>query len=420
MEDLYFEDELKNIKKRMVIKRLENYVSNWRNLFNNDFISATTEFVYQEFEDILYEYLLRKYKEEDVIDIIETFNNGLTDRYMQERYKDYEFSQEELDYIFYVELTKKWRGYHKFEICGEHAIVDILLRKVIIEEFGEDSIEIFLDIIKNKLPHTNQYLQTINHYTQLFSNNPYEENLGKKLEEAIDKSATYFFNQQINCGGYALKIDQCVYPTYQGNIEVSVSSILEKFPFVRILGNTKLEKDEYLVIYRAPEGKNTGHHFIRVDTDGTVREKDGNGEPRIFCGWPDNLKDANEVLFAVKKQHKMFGYDHTEVNENTGLDFETSFEEAFRHKQNSFSYHNQIFFLKKTHQGEIVIISEDGEIVADALAEGEEFAIEVRDEKKRNVENLTSDTKPIISNGKLVNIERFRINDNVKNVENEK
>lgn len=409
MDDLYFENELKEIVRKSIIRDLEAKVSNWKEMFKADFVSSTTESVYQDFEDILFEYFAEKYGENKSADMLKEFKSKLTDKNFLARYKDCIFSQEELEYIYLVELTKTWRGNHKFEIGRKHAIVDILLRKIIMEEFGEDSIEVFIDIMKNRIPHTSRYMSTINHYMQLFSEHPYGEDNNKELEDAIEESTTYFFNQRINCGGYALRIDQCIFPTYQSNINESISTILERFPFVRLLGNTKLQEDEYLVIYRAPEGKNTGHHFIRVDSDGMVREKDGNGEPRIFNGWNESLKDAKETLFAVKKEHKMFDYDYiTNYDDIKGLDFEGSFEQAIRNRQNSFSYHNQKYFLKKTSQEDIVVINEAGDIVADGLQVNNEFTVEVREDEREYVDNISRCAKPVIINGKLINISQYR------------
>lgn len=412
MNDLYFENELKEMIKKSIVNDLEYATNTWKEIFWKDFISSTTESVYQYFEEILYEYFAEKYEGNKILSTLQEFKDKLTDKKLLERYKDYNFSQEELEYIYLVELTKTWRGYHEFEVGRKHAIVDILLRKTIIEEFGEDTIEAFIDIMKNRIPHTSRYMPTINHYMQLFSEHPYGEDNKKKLEDAIEKSAIYFFKDRINCGGYALKIDSCVFPTYQSNINQSISTFLERFPFIRLLGDTKLKEDEYLVIYRAPEGKNTGHHFIRVDSDGTVREKDGNGEPRIFNGWSESLQDAKEVLFAVKKEHKMFGYDY-KINHDDiqGLDFEGCFGQAIRNRQNTFLYHNQKYFLKRTSEGDIVVINENGEIVADGLEVNNEYIVEIRDEKRKYVDNISRGPKPVIINGKLTNLSQYRDNE---------
>ena len=49
------------------------------------------------------------------------------------------------------------------------------------------------------------------------------------------------FNQRINCGGYALEIDSCIF--LQGlSFDRAVSSLLEQLPFIRLLGNTELLK----------------------------------------------------------------------------------------------------------------------------------------------------------------------------------
>ncbi len=104
----------------------------------------------------------------------------------------------------------------------------------------------------------------------------------EELENKIAENVEYWFNQSINCGGCALKIDTCIFPG-KGDFERRVSGILESFPFVRLLGDTSLEEDEYLVLYRSLE--EGGHHFVRIEDDGTVMEKEGCQPPQKFQGW---------------------------------------------------------------------------------------------------------------------------------------
>lgn len=411
MEDFYFENEFKNREKEKLIEYLDRNAV-FRSKAKS--ISEDTKRIYQYFDDILYEYYARiiGYDERYYNSIkqkIENFKEQLTDEKIFEMYSNYKFSPEEMEYIKLVEISNTWRGYKDFDVRANYAITDILLRAKIIEEFGESSLEVFRDIItRSELFKSNQYRETVSHYMKLLSDKPYEEDIHIRLENEIEKQVEYYFNQAINCGGYALKIDQPVFPTYQENFSQSVSTILNKFPFVRLLGDTLLEDDEYLVIYKAPKGKNTGHHFIRVDDDATVREKDGNGEPRIFENW-GNLEDSPEAIFAVKKEHKMFGYENEEVNkENNGLDFEESVTKAIKEKNNSFSYHNHEFFLKKSKEDEIFVTDIDGKIVAEVIVGENECLVEVHESEKSYVENTNGGIIPIIQNGKLINFEQFK------------
>lgn len=409
MEDLYFESELRNRKREQVKRSLENYEV----YFNlKDKISETTKQVFQNFEDVLDIYYSKMFGDtkdyNEIYEMTETFKQQLTDDELSAMHDKHIFSQEEIEYIKLVQISSTWRGYHSFNVGAKYAIIDILLRTKIIEQFGKESLQIFKDIIQNELPKTERNRKMMEHYIQLFSNNPYGENVHTELDDSIEKETSYYFNQAINCGGYALKIDQCIFPTYQENFSQSVSSILEKFPFVRLLGDTPLEDDEYLVIYRAPQGKNTGHHFIRVDSDAIVREKDASGEPRTFENWGD-LEDSMEALFAVKKEHKMFGYDSSDVNyNNKGLDFEECIAQAIKEKQNLFSYHNHSFCLKKSKQDEIFVTTIDGGIVAYVVVDGEDCLVEIIESKKEYVENTLGAIKPIICNGKLINFQQFK------------
>lgn len=410
MEDLYFENELRNKERENVKRRLEEY----RVYFNSkDEISETTKQVFQNFEDVLDIYYSRIFGDtkdyNEIYEMTEKFKQRLTDDELSAMYNKHKFSQEEIEYIELVQISSTWRGYHSFNnVDAKYAIIDILLRTMIIEQFGEESLQTFRNIIQNELPKTERYRKMVDHYMQLLSDNPYGENIHAELENSIEKATSYYFNQAINCGGYALKIDQCVFPTNQENFSQSVSSILEKFSFIRLLGDKPLEDEEYLVIYRAPQGKNTGHHFIRVDSDAIVREKDANGEPRIFENW-GNLSESMEALFAVKKEHKMFGYDSEDINyNNKGLDFEESVAQAIKEKQNSFSYHNHSFCLKKSKQDEIFVTTIDGEIVADVVVDENECLVEIIESKRDYVENTSGGIEPIICNGKLINFEQFK------------
>lgn len=409
MEDLYFEKELRNREKEKVKRRLEQYSVYFQ---AGDKMSETTRQVFQNFDEVLDTYYSKKYGNtknyDEIYEMVEAFKSQLTDDELSAMYHQHKFSQEEMDYIKLVQISSTWRGEHQFNIGAQYAIIDILLREKIIEQFGEDAFIEFREILQNELPKTEAYRKMTKHYMQLLSDNPYGENLHAELEEYIEKETTYWFNEIINCGGYALKVDTSVYPTYQDNFSQSISSILDKFPFVRLLGDKLLEEDEYLVIYRAPQGKNTGHHFIRVDSDGVVREKDANEEPRIFQNWK-NLEEAKEALFAVKKEHKMFGYDANDVNHNNkGLDFEESVSQAIKEKQNMFSYHDHSFCLKKSKQDEIFVTTTDGEIAANVLFDENECLVEIMAGKKEYIENISGILKPIIRNGKLINFEQFR------------
>lgn len=412
MEDLYFEKELIKKGKEQVEETLEFNTRDFK-LPAGDEISRITAIVYQDFDDILYRYYDKKSENKkernEIYEIVENFKKELTNDRIMEAYKKHTFSKEEKDYIDLVEISHNWRKEHNFGINYRYAIIDILLRDKIIEYFGKKTLDELKEIMKTEFLEDYRYKDTINHYTQLFSEKPFGNDISKGLEENIKKDAIHWANEKINCGGYALKIDVWLNATNQENFSQSISSILNRFPFVRLLGDKPLKDDEYLVIYRAPEGKNTGHHFIRVDSDSTIREKDGNNEPRIFESW-GNLEECPEAIFAVKKEHEMFGYDFLKVNHNyeKGLDFEETINKSIRERHNSFSYHNHNFSLKKSKEDEIFAIDENGQIVADIIVDESECLVEAREEKRDYIENTSGFEKPIIKDGKLINFEEFK------------
>ncbi len=237
---------------------------------------------------------------------------------------------------------------------------------------------------------------------QIIKRNNYnlENSDDKRIEEEVIRN----FNNKINCGGYALKVDINIYPSREKDFSKSVSKILQMFPFVQLLGNRKLKCNEYLVLYRVNQ-KGTGHHFIRIDADGIAREKDGSASPKIFNGWK-KLENCKQAIFAVKKEHKMFGYDCIKMNFESpnGLNFYETVTNAIENNSNEFKYHGHDFSFTEGLKGKDVVMS-DGMKIADINIKSEE--IKILDCKKKYVENFSGKALPIIKNGCLENIKDF-------------
>lgn len=79
-----------------------------------------------------------------------------------------------------------------------------------------------------------------------------KEDIVKYLYEKFE----YFINSEFNCGGYALEIFDWVLCDDKDN-DVMVTKILAN-PSVRLLGDSLLKEDEYLVVLDA-----TNYHFIK-------------------------------------------------------------------------------------------------------------------------------------------------------------
>ncbi|MCI9177166.1 MAG: hypothetical protein HFJ28_00925 [Clostridia bacterium] len=217
------------------------------------------------------------------------------------------------------------------------------------------------------------------------------------LKQKVQQNVEYHFNQAINCGGYALKVDTCVFPS-DADFDTRVSGILDNFPFVRLLGDTELQEDEYLVLYRA---RRAGHHFIRIEEDGTVTEKNGSDEPQKFQDW-ETLRQAPEAVFAVKKEHDMNYFKKRGsivIPEENSKNFEQTVWEAMQNRKNTFTYHNHNYRLKKATEETIYICSGE-EIVAEMITNGEEYDLEIRPEKERYVSNTQPKRPIVIKDGK--------------------
>lgn len=121
-------------------------------------------------------------------------------------------------------------------------------------------------------------------------------------KEGVKNEFKYDFDFGMNCGGFALEVFACLF-LKSNNIEEATASILDQFPFVRILDEEGLREDEYRVIYRCNE--NGGHHFVKVEKDDIIIEKDGSGPVREFTEWSESLRNAPEIEFAVNRNHNI-------------------------------------------------------------------------------------------------------------------
>lgn len=236
----------------------------------------------------------------------------------------------------------------------------------------------------------------------------YEEEYKDSTEVAVKR-----FHDRLNCGGYALEIDNTFYPNGE-EFSNYISSILDTFDFVRLLGDEPLQDDEYLVFYRFIDydennGQNKGHHFIKVEDDGLVVEKNGREKPRIFTQWHERYSTSPEAVFAVKKNHDhYFDSKKSLTRFSGGLNFEQSVSKALEEHSNSFSYHSHDYELKKDKNGNIVVTDKHGDIVANITVKGDENIVDIAEGKEDYVENLTGPVKPIIENGRLVNFKQFK------------
>ncbi|MCR5185677.1 MAG: hypothetical protein K6D97_00980 [Clostridia bacterium] len=314
--DDYFETELrKNLREGAKSNIDFRMIPLGGTISDDDSVSRFTKDVYHGLDEVLDAFFYAKLGEDTdydtIADLTEEFMGRFTDKNIAQMYKQHHFTDEELDFMRYTTSTHKWRGKREIGIGASYALRDILLREEVIREFGEDALP-QLKMAAENLPGNYGFSEAKKHFSGLFSKYPYGKKLKESLEEAIDVETEYSFNNQMNCGGYAFKVDTWVDPTYCRTTEKKIAALISKFPFVRLLHDGKVADDEYLVFYRTDE--NCGNHFIRVDSDGIVREKDSNKPPQVFKCWSKDLEGAYETEFAVKKNHRMFGYKLLETN----------------------------------------------------------------------------------------------------------
>jgi len=210
----------------------------------------------------------------------------------------------------------------------------------------------------------------------------------------LEECAKSYFNMRINCGGYALEIDLCVFNDNTKNFEQNVSELLEKLPFIRLLGDTELTDDEYIVLYRAaPE---CGHHFVKIK-DGKMTDKNGCGDVKEFTDW-SSLTNAPQAVFAVRKEHPIVFKDYfsgkksitLRINGETGKDFDDTVKDSILNKQNTFSYHNHDYSLKFNKETNQKLVYSNGRLIGEILEDGDETIVVINDEEKDYVSNTKS------------------------------
>ena len=265
-------------------------------------------------------------------------------------------------------------------------IVEVLVRKLLLEKMDIPDLKVFDKIIEEKTKDNERLARRCWYVKSLINGELFdvEDKFFKKISDRVEKT----FNEYINCGGYALEVDTCIF-SGKNDFEKNVSSILELFPFVRLIGDTMLGEDEYLVVYKCSKN---GHHFIKRKEDGTFVEKTGSRLPRRFQGWSKVYEDLPEAVFAVKKEHEREYYDkygYIEIPTESAKNFEESLNQAIQNRQNVFEYHNHNYSLKKSNEG-IIYVCSNGKIVAQMLISDKDYNIEIEEGSKDYISN----TKP--------------------------
>lgn len=259
------------------------------------------------------------------------------------------------------------------------------------------------------------------------------ERTKKAVEECAKtddiNSIENYMRQCQNCGGYALQIPICIFSGCDYVFEEQILRITELYPFVRLISDTKLKENEYIVKFRS--GK-TGHHFMKIDENGHATDKHECNLPEAFQGW-GTLENDPEAVFAVVKQEyrdeetknlpqcnrDMFldeyayyeieddGYKHIKKKEaSRPQTFRDRLQEAYNNRHSSFLYQGKTFYLKiNKNDSELIYICDDNEVLGELCTDGNEFIIELNDEKKNSIFGFQP-SKPIKIFKEKINDER--------------
>lgn len=368
-----FEKRLKSIILTRIIEQIEkNFQITWENFKISE----------EDFERMSYSILGK------IIDTI-YFYNQLNER------RNLNFQDITIDFLMdlkgRIQLNEEEKNYIKYKIESDlfgqekiKSIIEVLIRRVLLEKNNIADLERFCEV-PEEFKKSDELLGEYFYVKRLISGDIFDvENRFLKL--ILDK-VEHDFNSEINCGGYALEIDTCIFPGKGNNLEKNVSSILDLFPFVRLLGDTELKEDEYLVLYRC----SNGHHFIKRKDDGTFVEKNECEPPRKFEGWSSSFADSPEVAFAVKKEHDIEYFSkigNIIVPTERTMNFEERAKLAVTNRENIFEYHNHTYLLKKSKEG--IYVCSNGKIVAQIFISDNEFVVNIDEDYRDYISNIKS------------------------------
>lgn len=175
----------------------------------------------------------------DEKDLIRRLNNVLYEE---------PYSEEELNYI-----------YLNSNIFDE-AFLEIAIKRLLFSIYKTKDVEEIINMFEKEKDYLGD--KAYGPYINLLRKSDLKkDDIIKYMGEKFEKS----FNREFNCGGYALEIFDWVSCNDKDNDD-TVTKILAN-PSVRLLGDSLLQDDEYLVVLDA-----TNYHFIK-NKDGKFLEK---------------------------------------------------------------------------------------------------------------------------------------------------
>ena len=371
-----FDLSIKNEILREQTEMLKSYINKWELPYLLEYSKQWR----------IFEMILRRVTKKDSIDLEDW--NQLYDEF-ESMVQNINLTNEEKVYLAYNKYKRH------FNESDKNAEWDILLRRKLIEVIGNGSIEKAIEILKRN--HF-EYPSDIQFAIELIGMENWEGR--ETLEKTIQENVEAGFNMRMNCGGYALKADTCIFGGVYKNTDINgylnknVSSLLEKFPYIRLLGDTELGEDEYIVAYRVND--NGGHHFIRIESDGTIKDKNESKPPRVLESlfnekevWGESLKDCPQAIFAVKNNHDIHAQKYSYIL-NDGQDFEETVLYALNIKNSEFQYHNRNYSI--VNDKENTLIYSNGEIVATIISDESGTIIVEKEEKLDYISNTKSST----------------------------
>lgn len=212
--------------------------------------ASLTNYEFRPLLDIVYAHLVYNgMNGDEAYEEVETADK--VNQQINECIRSEPYTEEELNHIYcydgldfdkpYLEIAIRRYLYKLYGTEDYEKIIDSMEKERIATSTRKEFYEPIIKILKQKLESK------------------------KEVEKKIHQKFDEWFLKEFNCGGYALEVFDWV-SCESPNHDVTVSKIL-KNPSVRLIGDTRLKEDEYLVVLDA-----TSYHFIK-QKDGKFVEK---------------------------------------------------------------------------------------------------------------------------------------------------
>ena len=201
-----FEEGLKKRLKKDRIEAVFNKYLPW--LFEGEDMSTDTLQIlgYGYVQEELYGYAFEKIDVENKSDdekyelLDEIKKHFFSISRLKEAYEEKELTEEELKYIKYCYLSRRYRNIEYSIDFEEYAKKEIAIRRLLFREFGEKGIQEIKETIEKRLKSANgrRELDDYKRFLAIVSDDPYnrqmlDQNIAAEMEKAVEEEFNMYF-----------------------------------------------------------------------------------------------------------------------------------------------------------------------------------------------------------------------------------